>query len=107
MNTYHAGSNIAERYVQPNVPLRILSRTGQPYTVSKPKFIDHHTIAMTPDDTDTVQAPREMYLGFPEIYFRTNNSHVGVKDSASCSHAMFTIHNIVNQIVSGDNTNDA
>jgi hypothetical protein len=81
------------------------------YTVPLPKVKDCRTAPVTCDDFRGIAISSVLSKVFEHCildrfrnYFSTNDNQFGFKKNLSCSHAIFTINNIVGRFVSGGST---
>jgi hypothetical protein len=79
---------------------------GQSYTVPIPKLSDCRTKAMTTDDfRDIAISPiiskifEHCILDRFGSFFTTSDNQFGFKKELSCSHAIFSAHNIIDRFV--------
>jgi hypothetical protein len=81
------------------------------YTVPLPKIRDCRTTSMTCDDFRGIAISSILSKVFErcilerfESYLSTNDNQFGFKKNLSCSHAIFTVNNIVGRFISGGST---
>lgn len=81
------------------------------YTVPLPKIRDCRTTSMTCDDFRGIAISAILSKVFERCilerfnsYFLTNDNQFGFKKNLSCSHAIFTVNNIVGRFISGGAT---
>ena len=84
---------------------------GVSYTVPLPKITDCRTKAMTTDDFRGIAISCIIFKVFElgvldrfQSYLFTSNNQFGFKKGLSCSHAIFTVRNLVEHFIKGGST---